>query len=219
MKDMKYLTFLFSMSLFLQSCAPAPEDGLKSKISIRLPASVSQSPLRHLKMSSSRQAKVTSLNDIDCYAILISWNEELVEPSFPIGRCATSSGLEVLNIRQAEGGIADGGLLEFDMPSEVNAKFSVVGFTYNSANAGFCPFFPDLTLDELSIMGTPTIVGEGHAFVTGEFVEVPINISLDNPIGLADCKEGPFHWEQVVSTVGGAGIWGTSLWGSATWGP
>ena len=215
MRIVKYLLLL----IFTISCAPAPETTSKSSVAVKFPKSENRSGLRSLMPAKVRNEKLASLDDIDCYAVLLSWGEDFAGEVFEPGRCFNGNEEFVIgNIKQVEGGVPDGGLIEMFVPSDRNVRFTIVGFSYG---AGVCPSMMAMSRLEKSIIGNFTIVGETKEFIEGEFMEVNVNISLDNSTSFSDCKDGPFFWEGEDSGAadGDAGIFGSSFFGSATFGP
>ena len=108
-----FLVAVFIISVFV-GCAPMPAElSSKSKVKIRMPASANQLGNRHLKSSSSgpRSIRIASLNDIDCYAIVVSWGTG-------IGTCSTATPATVIsNAQMAFGSIPDGDTIEVEVDS------------------------------------------------------------------------------------------------------
>lgn len=180
----------------------------KSKVKIRMPASVNQMAHRHLKSASSgpRSVRISDLNDIDCYAIVVSYDDGQ-------GICTDSTPDIILsNAKAVFGSIPDGEEVEIIVDSGPSRTFHILGF---SETSGICPNFHSLTQTQRAAMSNPFLVGSKTEDLISEFQDVEINISMTGSQEVTgSCTGIPFNWETTAT-----GIWDSSLWDVATWGP
>ena len=202
---MAFWSGIFLCSLLMFSCAK-PEMEMQSKVQFRFPLSQNSSPLKYKKQNSKgiRLPNFSSLNEIDCYAVSVSWGGA--------GKCLDTSGTQIISsVNNIHGSVPDGGILEFEVDSGPGRKFSIIGFT---TTLNYCPDFSALTLTEQSAISDPKLVGETIADIEGAIVEVVVDISMSGAKDFSKCMGIPFAWQETNQAV-----WGTSKWSSASWGP
>ena len=203
-----FLVAAFIMSIFV-GCTPMPAElSSKSKVKVRMPASTNQLGNRHLKSSSSgpRSIRIASLNDIDCYAIVVSWDSG-------VGICSTATpSVVIAKAQMAFGSIPDGDTIEIEVDSGLARTIHIIGF---SESSGTCPDFKSLTQAQRTTMSNPFLVGSTTADLIGPTVEVDITISMTGSQEITgDCENLPFEWEIISN-----GVWDSSNWDSANWAP
>ena len=211
-----YLLLLVSLFMLI-GCAQEYQ-GETTKIQIRFPTSKSQSSLKHYQASSqgSRKAKLTSLDDIDCYAVFVGSEDGLGTCSNIDYSNVDSSGIAptemvATGIDQSFGSIEDGGFIELDVEQGTNKTFYIVGFK-NSLPT--CPDISNLTVADRQRMDPPQIVGSTIANVEGDTMEIDIDISLTDSKSFHNCKDGPFNWEEETTA-----LWDQAIWDQAQWAP
>jgi hypothetical protein len=202
---MFFRSIIWGILISCFGCAKTPES-LQTRVEFKFPKSDNLSVTKYngRNPNSGRLAAFSNLNEIDCYAILVSYGGA--------GNCVESLGNEVIShVNMTHGSVPDGGVIEFGVDSGPARQFSVIGFT---TSLGSCPRFGSLSLTEQTLVSNPTLVGSTVADIEGDFVEVEIDISMTGAQDFVKCAEGPFAWEQA-----NGGIWGSSTWDSASWGP
>lgn len=201
---------LLTLFLVFTGCAKEYESG-KTKMQIRFPASAKKSALRHYRAASAgpRLPKFTSLDDIDCYGIMVQYNNGTGQ-----GTCNDTNGNLVMSgINLVFGTIADGGVIEIELDSGPARSIHIVGLT---STLGYCPDLYNMTAAENNAISDPTIVGSTTADIAGEFMEVNINLSMTGAQQIDECSGGPFTWE--MGNSGGIGYWDQANWDQDQWG-
>jgi hypothetical protein len=202
---MKHLN-LFTLFLLMASCAPEAQKE-KTTIRVNLPQSAAQSGLRHYKPKSQLGTNtLSSLDDIDCYAILIEKNQTQ-------GICEDSSSTALAHANFVFGSFPDGSQIELDIDTGDNQTFHLVGFSYNDGGSGFCPDFVSFPILDQQKSSQVRLLASRTVNVQGEVMTVELTRNVAGP-DIHTCKNLPFEWE--TSSVA---IWDVALWDAAAWGP
>lgn len=204
---------IFTLIIGFASCAKQVDQKNKgrSKFKIRLPKSDKSKVKRSIQsvvtgMYTENNITDPDLNDVDCYAVFVSWNNNL-------GICKDADGADIATADQVIGSESDGGVLEADVESGSGRVFRLLAFRWVG---GSCPDLAVLDYQDYQNMSAPAIIGEATAdLVAGETVTIDITASVDGDTKFINtCRDGPFTWEL-------PGLFDdpASKWDSAKWGP
>lgn len=193
--------------LLLSSCAPKP--GVRTSVSISLPTS--NKSVRSIKRGLAPKNTpgytindLTSLDDIDCYVVLLQF-----DGSATSGNCIGDTLEE--EIRIVSDTVREGGELTiFDVPTERDINFKVMGFSYSG---GICPDYRTLSQTQIESMSRPMIVGSTiQSLKPVEENIVSVDISMSTSQAINGCSSGPFAWAA-------GGVFGAAKFGQARFGP
>jgi hypothetical protein len=207
--------YIIASSVFFYGCAPLVENISPAKISLKMPKSDllkrSTSSIRTQKTTGENptifgQADITSLDDIDCYVVLVAHAK-----SGKSGNCTGDFLYEEIKLASAT--VPDGAEVVInDVPTGIDVKLLVMGMRNHDASE-FCPDFTRLSADEMANLSRPLVVG-----ITDEVLKaqteniIDIEISFTSAQTINGCSDGPISW-------GAGGVYGAAQFGSAQFGP
>ena len=195
MKKLSLLpSFALITTLAVSSCsqkASAPQTSLGiqtpliSGSSAITPAVVASSP--YVNSGLWGLATPTTLAEIDCYAIAVSYSEETNNS------CHLLDG-GAIDLDEMFGPVKAGELLNGDISSGKSRNIQVIGF---ATSDGECPSdVTKLTKTQMAQSSAPVILGSSITDVEGDEMDVDILISMDNPVAINDCAGELYSWEE-----------------------
>lgn len=191
-------------SFFLVACAPKPEDKLTA-VNIDLPASINQSALRHYSPKSQFGANsLTTLSDIDCYAIAVEWDKNQ-------GKCTNSSGTVLAHANMVFGSFPQGMNIELFVPQGAARTFHLYGFSYQDDQGMGCPDFITFPIVDQQQSSKPKLLTSKRVDVFGEVLDITLTRQIAGP-DIHTCKSFPFQWESQNSAT-----WDVAVWDQASW--
>ena len=207
--------YIIASSVFFYSCGPLVENISPAKISLKMPKSDmskrSNNSTRTQKITTENptifgQADLASLDDVDCYVILIAHTK-----SGKSGNC--TGDFLYKDIKLASVTVPDGGEIVInDVPTEVDVKLLVMGMRNLDASE-ICPDFRTLSAQEMTNLSRPVVVGIAEEILSAKTENIiDIDISFESAQTINGCSDGPFDWAA-------GGVYGAGQFGRAQFGP
>ncbi len=187
------LCLVFASSCSQKASAPQTSLGIQtpivSGVSAITPAIVASTP--YVNSGLWGLATPTTLAEIDCYAIAVSYAEGTNNS------CHLFDG-GLIDIDEMFGPVPAGDVLNGDITSGTSRNIQVIGF---ATADGSCPSdITALTKAQMANSSAPVILGSTVTDVTGDQMDVDVVISMSNPVAINDCAGEKYVWEEGAAT-------------------